>query len=99
MIAAATSMSRGTTSAALEGMARAERLHRAGRAARLPRRAPRGPEVHQRLVEVVGAPARDESAREIPPARLAAHPAQPARAEKDATEHAANVRVQDRCVL
>src|SRR3989442_15218780 len=93
MSAAATWSTRGTDP--LErGDGRAEASHRTARALRLPRGAPRGPEVHERLVEVVRPPARHEDLGEVPERPLAADAREPPRAEEDAAKNAADVGVQ-----
>src|SRR5439155_1734369 len=69
-------------------------FHRARGALRLPRGAPRGPEVHERLVEVVRPPARHEDLGEVPERPLAADAREPPRAEEDAAKNAADVGVQ-----
>src|SRR5262249_13793593 len=76
-----------TTSTRLGNLvARAEALHGAGAAARLARRAPRRAEVHERLVEVVAAAARDERGGEIPELSLTAHARQPPGPHEDAPQ-------------
>src|SRR5262245_32047486 len=79
-------------------VAGAEALHRAESAARLARCAPRRAEIHERLVEVVAPPARDERGGQVPENALSAHAGEPARTEEHAAQNAPHVGVEYRRV-
>src|SRR5204863_9795159 len=88
MSAAATSITSGMVlrfrpapAARVCGKRRTHTAQGAGRAAWPARGAPGGAEVHQRLVEVVAAPTRQERLRQCPETRVAAQSPEPARAE------------------
>src|SRR5262245_12183209 len=100
MSAAATSMTSGTV--LRPGSARgtdsrkrrAEAPHRTRRATRPPWRAPRRAEIHERLIEVVSAPAGHERLSQRPQPGFAAQPLEPSRPEEHAAEHAAHIRIE-----
>src|SRR5216683_3773505 len=80
----------------LRAVGGARPTHRAGAAARRPRGAPRGPEVHQGLVVVVGLARWHQRAGQVPHRLLPAQPRQAARAQEHAAEHPADIGVDDR---
>src|SRR5262249_48176305 len=84
--------------AALVGIARAEGPHRAVPALRRAGRAPRGAEVHERLVVVVATARWHQGLAEVPHGLLALERGEAIGAEKDAAEHAAHVGVDPRRV-
>src|SRR5262249_26229234 len=88
-------ISAATTSTRLAKLvAGAEAPHGARAAAGLGRRAPRRPEVHERLVEVVAVTARHQRRGEVPELSLAPHARQPPWPHEDATQDTPHVGVE-----
>ena len=83
----------------IERVSRAVAPHRAEQALRLARRAERGAEIHQRLVEVEHVAVRQHRPRHVPERPLHRVRLRIAAADEDAKEHPRDVGVEDRGAL